>query len=415
MKILNFNFVQTSDKRRALSGQIAVLVIGLMILNLYGCKSSKESELNLEELVQNLPASNTEEVKIEYAENFSVSYHDNYKVVDLHYKSEGRGLEFEKKLVLVQRGTDAPPKTGDLEDAWFIDIPVATVAANDDGEIIRIKSLGLIDHIAGMGGGEIYDTDLRERWEQNKIASIGYSFHSIPEPELLMSSGAELLIMHTYDDARLNGMSKLRELGINAIPHFAWGEQNFLGKAEWIKFSSLFFNKEDEANRLFEEIRDRCLSLMSQVSSLPQKKTSFLLYHPSGNTDWGAHRNDFYASYLRAVSTNVLGDDGPAHTVGITNEHLLELAKNADFWIVNSTDDEDWPPSSFLNSFESYKAGNVYHYQKRTRHEHNAYDWYETPEVRPDLVLEDLISIFYPELLPEHEPLFFQKVQLTKL
>ncbi|MEL7248525.1 MAG: hypothetical protein AAFZ63_00405 [Bacteroidota bacterium] len=56
-----------------------------------------------------------------------------------------------------------------------------------------------------------------------------------------------------------------------------------------------------------------------------------------------------------------------------------------------------------------------YHYQKRTRHEHDAYDWYETPEVRPDLVLEDLASILYPHLLPEHELLFFAKVNLTKL
>ena len=353
-------------------------------------------------------------VSIQYAKNFSVSYHKNYKVVDLHYESEDRGLKFDQKLVLVQRGTKPPLKTDELKDAWFLDIPVVSVAANDDGEIIRLKSLGLIDFIVGMGGGAIYDEELRNRWEQKKIASIGYSLHSVPRPELLMASNAELFILQTYDNERLDGMSKLKKLGINAVPHFAWSEQNFLGKAEWIKFTSLFFNKEEKANQFFEDVRERSEKLITQVSSLPKKKTSFLLYHPSNEADWKAHRNDFYASYLEAISNNVLEDNGPTHSVGITNEYLLNHAKDADFWIINSTNDENWPTSNFLKSFKSYRSGNVYHYQKRTRYKHNAYDWYETPEVRPDLVLEDLISIFYPELLPNHDLLFFDKVKLTK-
>ena len=107
-------------------------------------------------------------------------------------------------------------------------------------------------------------------------------------------------------------------------------------------------------------------------------------------------------------------DDGPTHAVGMNNERLLELGKDADFWIVNSINDESWPTIEYLKSFKAYRNGQVYHYQKRTRYEHNAYDWYETPEVRPDLVLEDLVSIFYPHLLPDHTPIYFEKVKLTK-
>ena len=117
---------------------------------------------------------------------------------------------------------------------------------------------------------------------------------------------------------------------------------------------------------------------------------------------------------MQAISNNVLQDDGPTHSVGITNEQLLSLAGNADFWIINNRDDSRWPPLSYLNSFKAYRDQNVYHYQKRTNYENNAYDWYETPDVRPDLVLEDLVSIFYPHLLPDHEPIFFEKVKLTK-
>lgn len=386
----------------------------IVLVSMISCNPRDTTPSPSEVLLSRLPKKHTEEVSIDYAQNFSVSYHDHYKVVDLHFESEGRGMNFRQKLVLVQRGSEAPAKTGELKDAWFIDIPVATIAANHDGEVIRVKSLGLIDHIVGMGGGDIYDPELRARWEQKKITSIGYSFHSVPSPELLMSAGAELLALHTYDNKGLTGMKKLRELGINAIPHFAWAEQSFLGKSEWVKFSALFFNKEAEANELFDNIRERCETLIDRVAKLPEKKSTFLLYFPSDEADWKAHRNDFYASYLQAVSNNVLKDNGPTHSVGMTNEQLLALAGKADYWMVNSRSDEDWPPANYLKSFKAYREGHVYHYQKRTNYEHNAYDWYETPEVRPDLVLEDLVSIFYPELLPDHEPIFFEKVKLTK-
>ena len=146
----------------------------------------------------------------------------------------------------------------------------------------------------------------------------------------------------------------------------------------------------------------------------PQK--AFLLYHPPNESDWNAHRNDFYASFLVAAGAeNVLQDNGPTHAVGMNNEQVLTLAKDADVWIANSLSDKNWPSSTYLKSFKAYRNKSVYHYQKRTRYEHDAYDWYETPEVRPDLVLEDLVSIFYPNLLPDHQLLFFDKVKLTKL
>ncbi|MEM6735128.1 MAG: hypothetical protein AAF620_03560 [Bacteroidota bacterium] len=386
--------------------KIAILSIAFL-----GCsKSHTQPE-------SNLPKAFTEEwteIHTEYAKNFKVTYHNQYKEVDLSYKSEGREIDFEQKLFLYPKGTQRPKIENDEGKYWFIEIPVETVAANEDGEITRLKSLGLIDKISGMGGGGIYDSELRERCENEQIASIGYSFHSIPKPELLMSAGAELLVLHTYDNARLEGMEKLRKLGINAIPQFAWAEPNFLAKAEWIKFTSLFYNEEEKANVLFESIETRCNELITSVENNSEKAKSFLLYYPSSNSDWEAHRNDFYASYLQAISLNVLKDEGPTHSVGITNEQLLQKARDADFWIINSTEDTSWPPKNFLKSFKSYREGNVYHYQKRTRYEHNAYDWYETPDVRPDLVLEDLVSIFYPELLPNHTPMFFDKVKLTK-
>jgi len=357
----------------------------------------------------------TADLTVDYAQNFSVTYSDSYKVAHVHFQSSERGLLFDQKIVMVQRGATPPDLKGDLANAWVVEVPVRTVAANDDGEITRLKTLGLTDQIIAMGGGGIYDDELRRRWEEKKIASIGYSFHRSPQPELLLTLDPGVVLLYAYDQSRLESVTKLRQLGVQAIPQFAWAEPSFLGKAEWIKFSAMFFNKEAEAEKIFEHVVGRCDSLMELVKNKATKKTSFLVYHPSDGSDWNAHRNDFYASFLEAAgSVNVLEDNGPTHAVGMNNEKLLDLAKDADVWLVNSTTDTNWPPASYLSSFKAYRNQQVYHYQKRTRHEHDAYDWYETPEVRPDLVLADLVSVFYPDILPDHRLVYFEKVNLTK-
>ncbi len=393
-------------------------VLPIITIISYQC-SVNTSSSSVKDDSRNLNQINTDSilnpVTIKYAKNFSVAYHNNYKVAHIHFSSEQRDIQFDQKIVMVHRGAPVPELAGDLTDAWILTVPLQTVAANDDGEITRLKALSLTKNIVAMGGGGIYDPELRKRWEAKQIASIGYSFHSPPQPEVILTLKPDILLLYAYNHHRLESLAKLRQLGINAIPQFAWAEPSFLGKAEWIKFTAMFFNEEHKANDIFQHVDERCQELMQLAAMQESKKRAFLVYHPSDKSDWNAHRNDFYASFLEAAgSDNVLKDNGPTHAVGMNSEMLLSLAKDADFWFVNSVSDQSWPPANYLRSFKAYRNHNVYHYQKRTRYEHNAYDWYETPEVRPDLVLEDLVSIFYPELLPEHELLFFDQVELNK-
>ncbi|MEM8896904.1 MAG: ABC transporter substrate-binding protein [Bacteroidota bacterium] len=356
-----------------------------------------------------------EEVTVDRAQNFSIENHETHKVAHIHVKSDQRSLAYSQKIIFIPRGQTLPKEVEIPSEAWLIEVPLQTVAANDDGEITRLTSLGLMENIIGMGGGGIYDTLLRKRWEEEKIASIGYSFHQVPKPEIILALNPDLLMLYSYNHERLTAVEKMRELGINAVPHFAWAEPSILGKAEWIKFTALFFHKSEEANLLFDKVVQRCLELKELTADKWPSQKGFMTYFPSSESDWAVHRNDFYASFLDFAGVeNVLKDNGPNHLVGMNNERLLSLASEADVWITNSRSDDEWPPLSYLSSFKAYRNKRVYHYQKRTRHEHDAYDWYETPEVRPDLVIEDLVSIFYPDLLPEHELMFFDEVKLSK-
>jgi iron complex transport system substrate-binding protein len=56
------------------------------------------------------------------------------------------------------------------------------------------------------------------------------------------------------------------------------------------------------------------------------------------------------------------------------------------------------------------KLKNVYNYNKQTTTEGgNAY--WEKGIIEPDIILADLIRIFHPELLPDHQLEYYQKLK----
>lgn len=388
----------------------------LLSVLLVGCWSKKAGDSTLP--LGNETATTdhfSDKATIEYAKNFTVTYHGNYKLVHLYYKSPSRNYEVDEKWVLVQRGTARPELTGELTNAHIVEVPIQSLAVNNKGEMIRIKDLGMLDKVVGVGGADIYDDTVYDYLISNEIPSIGYGPDSPQQQELLLTLSPEIFFFFTTEARGLERIRKHRRLGVRAIPHLGWCEPFFMAKVEWIKFTALFFNLEKKASEIVGLIRSRSEDLKEQVASSEAKQTAFLTFHPAGAYDWWVHRNDYYSSLLKSGgAVNVLQDNGPTHYVPMTNERLLQLARDAEYWFGNSETDARWPPSNYLHEFRSYRNDKVFHYNKRSIPERNAYDWQELAVARPDLVMEDLVAILYPEILPNHSLMFFEKVNLTK-
>ena len=60
--------------------------------------------------------------------------------------------------------------------------------------------------------------------------------------------------------------------------------------------------------------------------------------------------------------------------------------------------------------FKAFKANNVFTHNKRQA-ANGANDYWESGAVNPHLVLADLIKILHPELLPQHELIYYQQVR----
>lgn len=367
-----------------------------------------------------------QKITTSYAQHFEVTYHKHYKVVQTTVRYDAVEISADSAafaqalsdvLVLVQCGAPLPPLEGILEDAHIVHVPVKTAAINYDEDAIRIREIGMLDRLVAIGGGGIYEPTLRQRWEAKDLAGIGYSFHGEPKLEVLSVLRPDITFMTISGLDHAKAMQRVRQLGLPAAPIFSWAEQHYLARAEWTKYNALFFNAEHQASNLFDEIVQNSRTLAEQARVAASKPVALWATF-GGKGQWLVHRNDMQALLLHdAGAINVFADTmaagswfddlGLREGTPMSTERVLIEAGDAEYWITWHTSNKNWP--EYLSQIKAYRANQIFHPHKRTNFEHDAFDWYETVPVRPDWLLKDLVALFHPTLLPDHQMLFLEK------
>ena len=103
-----------------------------------------------------------------------------------------------------------------------------------------------------------------------------------------------------------------------------------------------------------------------------------------------------------------LKDDERSGGVTLDFETVYNQADNADYWrIVNSY------PGDF--SYEALKDQDARYADFKAFREHGIIycnmkttPFYEEMPTAPEVILADLLHIFHPELLPDHQPVFYK-------
>ena len=372
-----------------------------------------------------------EKADIQYAKNFSVTYHDNYKVVKAKVgfgaaaqdsDSVSWARAFTDVMVLVQRGTPVPPLTGELEGAHVIEVPVRTIAGNADDAPTRFIALGVTDKLLGLGHENPYDDALRARFVSKELKPIGASWHTGPNLEVLLTLQPEVTLLTAASLTQAEGVARTRELGLKAAPEFSWSEQSYLGQLEWIKYDGLFLNKEAEARAYFEMIKARCDSLHQLVNDVEDKPSAMWGMH-SKSGSWTIRSNGGIAQLIKlAGAINAFEDpqaaitnteaNGLSEGISFSDELVLQKASEIDYIISFQSTTGNWPTAAYMQNFPAYRNKGLYHHFKRFK-EYGSSDWYQTAPMRPDLLLRDMIKLFHPELLPDYELFFMEPIEIT--
>lgn len=347
--------------------------------------------------------------EIEYAAGFSVAYHDHFKIVTIQTPQDE---DVRDVLVLVQCGAPVPELEGDLEAATVVTIPARTLGANEDLSLNRARKLGYTDHVVAMGGGGIYATDLRERWESGAAVSIGESFHGQPDYEKLLAVSPDVVFLSTASLDRAASIERARGIGIAAVPSMSWVEPTVLGQAEWLQLVAVFLNEEAKANAILADLKHRYTRLSDRARAQPEAPTLVWLDPSRQRNKWTVPEANWLAMLIDDAGgrTPWPKSDGAPDRI-VTTEQILAVADKVSAFVTTSVALREPGSLGALENAPAAQQSRVYDVHRRARPEHDAYDWYESAVVEVDLVLEDFVALLHPEILPGHRFRYLRPVR----
>ncbi len=374
------------------------LLLLIALLFIFSCKNDEKSFPISENKNQNS--------KIEFANGFTIAYHDGYKVITL--KNAWPGTEKVFTYALVEKGVSID--SSEKYDA-IIKVPINEIVVTSTTHIPSLEMLGVSNTLVGFPNLDYISSDeTRKRINDGFVSELGKNEDI--NTEVLIELNPDLVVGFAVDGNN-KAFNTLKKTGIPVVYNSDWTEFNPLGKAEWIKFFAAFYNKEKMADSIFSEIKNNyqeAKALAQNAKSSPTVLSGAMYkdvwYLPQGKS-WAAQFiTDANGDYLWKESAGT-------GSLSLNIESVLDKGAQAEFWIGPSyyTSLQQLKEAhNVYQQFDAFKNDNVYSFANK-KGETGGLLYFELAPNRPDLVLKDIIKILHPELLPEYDFYFFSKLK----
>lgn len=256
-----------------------------------------------------------------------------------------------------------------------------------------LSTLGLDSCIAGVCESEyITDSVILKGIRDGRIADCGNSMH--PDIEKIIELSPDAFMVTPFEES---GLGQLEKLDIPFIECADYMETSPLGRAEWMRFYGRLFNAAEKADSMFRAIETRYDSLkeiVSQTVSRPvvmvDLKGSSAWYVPGGNSTVGHLIEDAGGNYI-------FSDIRKNGSVPQSFETVFDKGSESDIWLLKNSTTKPL-------TYRLLEKDCSYYSHFRPFAEHNIWvcdvmdvPYFEETAFHPDLLLEEMISIFHPE------------------
>lgn len=293
-----------------------------------------------------------------------------------------------------------------------IQIPVKNIVVTSTTHIPMVELLQSENAIVGFPHGQyVSSARTRKLLDAGKIAEIGKE-NSL-NTEILLDLQPELVVGYSVTSPD-KSLTTLEKAGINVIYNGDWLEETPLGKAEWIKFFGVLFDKEKQADSIFKAIETNYVNA-KKTALLGLQKPTVLSGAIMSKDIWNLPAGEsFVAQFLKDANLTYLWKDTKGKgSLSLSFESVFDKGANADIWIAPGyfTSKKQLLESNALYAkFKAFQDDNIYTPTTK-KGKSGGVLYYELATTRPDLVLKDLIKITNPALLPDYELVFFEKMK----
>ena len=366
----------------------------LIVILFFSCtpkKANKSSDSAIDSL------------QLHYAEGFAIFNHNEYKEV-LVYSPWKKGEIYARYYLIKNKETETP------DNGQKVIIPLKSLAATS---VTHFEFLSLLEEINSLSAvcspHLIYNKAVLKKFNEGKLTDLGDAFNVNVEKTLQLKPEAVMMSGYNQNDPYSQRVS---QAGIPVILNVEWMETSLLARAEWIKFVAAFYNKEQMADSIFNEVSDNYETIKTKAATVNIKPrivagNSFrgTWYMPSG-------RNYMAKLYTDAGADYYYKNDTTAGSLPLNVETVLKNFSDCDVWLnCNFSSLKELQNADTKHTlFKAFKQKEVYNFNNRLLPS-SANDFWESAVARPDLLLSDVIAILHPELLPGYKFNYAKKLE----
>ena len=346
------------------------------------------------------------ENNIKYANGFDIITKNGIKklIIKSPYQNSKDVFEYQIKNKTVSKNIN--------KNNLIIEVPITKILVTSTTHIPMVELLNEEATVIGFPYSKYVSSEkTRQLIDSGNITEIGKE-NSL-NTEILLDLEPEIVVGYSVSSAD-KSLTTIKKAGINVIYNGDWLEETPLGRAEWIKFFGVLFNKEKQADSIFKIIETNYLEA-KKIALTAIKKPTILSGAIMSKDIWNLPAGDsFVAQFLKDANLDYLWKNSKGKgSLSLSFESVFDKGVNADFWIAPgyfSTKEQLLNSNQIYTKFKAFENGNIYtpSTKKGTT---GGVIYYELAPTRPDLVLKDIIKITNTDLLPDYKMTFFQKMK----
>lgn len=330
--------------------------------------------------------------KLEFAEKFSISSINDFTLLTVYspwQHASARSFQY----LLGEKKDEVPDSLREIE---FIKTPVQKVVIMSTTYISFIDTLNELQSIKGISGSHfVYNADLRERISKGLVREVGFDQNL--NYEVLVELDPDVVFIFGVQSGVVQIINKFKEIGIPVVLCADYLEPTPLGRVEWIKFFSAFYEKRTRAEKIYSSISENYKLLKASVDTatdLPE----VMLGLPWKDSWYVAGGESFAAKLIHdAGGSYIYSDFQNTEAKPVDIEAVFSRSLEADFWInpgVAKSLKEISQHDARFELLSAYKNQKIFANNKRIS-PGGGNDYWESGILNPDLILKDLITIFH--------------------
>jgi len=384
-----------------LQSKVKYIYLICSVIVILGCKD-KFNKPKLETTIKSTSS-------LIYAKGFNISEFDYYKALEI--KNPWQNSEKTLKYALIDSNNVSRISLDKEDFDGIITLPVKNIVVTSTTHIPALELLGVEQALIGFPGTNYISSEqTRKRINEGLIRELGKN-EGI-NTEILLELKPDVVIGFGVDGVNKT-FENIQKANIPVIYNGDWLEESPLAKAEWIKLFGVLFNKEKDADSIFDSIESEYLKAKELASKSTNKPTVLsgamhkdIWYLPNGNSTEAQLMNDANVNYMWSRTSG----NG---SLALNFETVFNRAKEADIWLSPSNFsslDALKKANPHYTKFKAYKTNQVFSFTN-VKGETGGVLYYELGTARPDLILKDIIKICHPKLLANYKPKFFKPLK----